>query len=66
MLKGNEEESNMYIKEEYNARCDKMLKIVSTDCGTFVTEMMNVFFLQLVHSVRNAEQRQQSQFILLS
>lgn len=33
MLKGNEEESNMYIKSEYNARGDKLLKIVSTDCG---------------------------------
>ena len=35
MLKGNEEESNMHIKSEYNARGDKLLKIVSTDCGDF-------------------------------
>ena len=35
MLKGNEEESNMYIKAEYNARGDKLLKIVSTESGDF-------------------------------
>lgn len=35
MLKGNEEESNMYIKAEYNARADKLLKIVSTESGDF-------------------------------
>ena len=66
MLKGNEEESNMYIKAEYNARGDKLLEIVSTESGTFITEMGNVIFLQSVHSVRNAEQKQQSRFILLS
>lgn len=35
MLKGDEEESNMYIKTEYNARGDKLLKIVSTESGDF-------------------------------
>ena len=35
MLKGNEEESNMHIKSEYNARGDKLLKIVSTESGDF-------------------------------
>ena len=35
LVKGNEEESNMYIKAEYNARGDKLLKIVSTESGDF-------------------------------